>query len=201
MSPAGHRLYGLFPHPRRVRLRDHLRLCPDDVLFPGRQRKHGPAPTEGWLFCESPFILSFFQASESDWGTFGSVANWIPKQVEVNAGLFGEFLTRQSYLTTLFGVFLAVVCCSGLAFLSVTMNPVDMWAPPNSRTIQEKKYFDSHFGYGPPEDDSKTSLFRPFYRVQQIIIYPKKENRAGLIFEKEFLIEVGAFSLSYCNNS
>lgn len=108
------------------------------------------------------------------------MANWIPKQVEVNSGLFGEFVTKQGYLTALFGVFLAVVCCSGLAFLTMTINPVEMWAPPNSRTIQEKKYFDTQFG--------------PFYRVQQIIMYPTRPaeygSKIGLVFEKDFLTEV-----------
>nr|XP_023012615.1 Niemann-Pick type protein homolog 1B-like [Leptinotarsa decemlineata] len=49
-------------------------------------------------------------------------------------------------------VFLAV----GSLFLKVTSDPVELWASPDSRSRQEKKFFDDNFG--------------PFYRSNQIFI-------------------------------
>ena len=45
----------------------------------------------------------------------------------------------------------------GLLLLEVTIDPVDLWASPESRSRQEKDYFDSNFS--------------PFYRTAQVIIH------------------------------
>ncbi|KAL7984357.1 hypothetical protein Chor_002927, partial [Crotalus horridus] len=45
---------------------------------------------------------------------------------------------------------------TGLAFLKVTTNPVDLWSAPNSQARREKEYFDTNFG--------------PFFRTEQLII-------------------------------
>ncbi|XP_054439425.1 NPC intracellular cholesterol transporter 1 [Pteronotus mesoamericanus] len=52
-------------------------------------------------------------------------------------------------------VFIAA-CSSGLMFVQVTTNPVDLWSAPNSQARLEKEYFDTHFG--------------PFFRTEQLII-------------------------------
>ncbi|XP_047362414.1 NPC intracellular cholesterol transporter 1 homolog 1b-like [Vespa velutina] len=46
----------------------------------------------------------------------------------------------------------------GFKYLVITVNPIEIWASPNSRSRIEKDYFDTHF--------------RPFYRTEQIYIKP-----------------------------
>lgn len=47
----------------------------------------------------------------------------------------------------------------GIKYLSITTDPVELWAASNSKSRIEKEFFDSKF--------------EPFYRVQQIILSPK----------------------------
>ena len=47
-------------------------------------------------------------------------------------------------------------CSSGLVFIQVTTDPVDLWSAPGSQARLEKEYFDTHFG--------------PFFRTEQLII-------------------------------
>ena len=46
--------------------------------------------------------------------------------------------------------------------LQITVDPVELWANPNSRSRIEKDFFDSRFG--------------PFYRTNQIFIKPLKQE-------------------------
>jgi Niemann-Pick C1 protein len=50
----------------------------------------------------------------------------------------------------------------GVFQLEITVDPVELWANPNSRSRVEKDYFDSRFG--------------PFYRTNQIFIKPLKQD-------------------------
>ena len=76
---------------------------------------------------------------------------------------------------------------TGLRYLHVTTNPVELWASPHSPARVERKFFDSHFG--------------PFYRIEQIIIHAQDlpnvlHNTSngviefGPVFNREFLMEV-----------
>jgi Niemann-Pick C1 protein len=47
---------------------------------------------------------------------------------------------------------------SGIAFIKVTTDPVELWAAPESRSRVEREFFDSHF--------------EPFFRTEQIILRP-----------------------------
>ena len=49
--------------------------------------------------------------------------------------------------------------CTGIQWLNVETNPVELWAAPQSRSRVEKAYYDE--------------VFRPFYRTQQVIIHAK----------------------------
>lgn len=44
----------------------------------------------------------------------------------------------------------------GVNYLLITVNPIEIWASPNSRSRIEKDYFDNKF--------------EPFYRTEQIFI-------------------------------
>ncbi len=57
----------------------------------------------------------------------------------------------------LIGVFAACALTAGVLFLEVTIDPVELWASPESRSRQEKDYFDKSF--------------TPFYRTEQIILH------------------------------
>ena len=54
------------------------------------------------------------------------------------------------------GSVLSVLLTFGAVFLKVTIDPVELWAAPDSRSRLEKEYFDEQFG--------------PFYRVEQVIL-------------------------------
>ena len=88
---------------------------------------------------------------------------------------------------------MAIVLSTGILYLQVTTNPIELWASPTSRSRVEKDFFDSNF--------------RPFYRTSQVIIHAKEMDEynitrfnftdhlrnnleMGPIFQKTFLKEV-----------
>ena len=60
----------------------------------------------------------------------------------------------------------AVGLSTGILWLDVTTDPIELWASPESRSRVEKDFFDR--------------TFRPFYRTEQIII--KAKNLESVIF-------------------
>ncbi|XP_044592078.1 NPC intracellular cholesterol transporter 1 isoform X2 [Cotesia glomerata] len=61
--------------------------------------------------------------------------------------------------TVLFCGFLTVILLgTGINYMQMTTDPVELWASPLSRSRVERTFFDSHF--------------EPFYRVEQLIITP-----------------------------
>ncbi|KAH0617771.1 hypothetical protein JD844_016346 [Phrynosoma platyrhinos] len=69
---------------------------------------------------------------------------------------WGAFCVRNPRPVILFSLVVVIMCCSGLMFMRLTTNPVDLWSSPSSQARKEKEYFDAHFG--------------PFFRVEQLII-------------------------------
>ncbi len=67
----------------------------------------------------------------------------------------------------LLGVTGALALTAGVVFLEVTIDPVELWAAPDSRSRLEKDIFDTNFS--------------PFYRTEQIIIHA--ENLTGVRFK------------------
>ena len=57
----------------------------------------------------------------------------------------------------LVGVAVAAALAVGVIYLEVTIDPVELWASPESRSRQEKDYFDKSF--------------TPFYRTEQVILH------------------------------
>lgn len=75
----------------------------------------------------------------------------------------------------------------GIKYLSITTDPVELWASPTSRSRVEREFFDSNF--------------EPFYRIQQMILSPKNTNKIfhntsngiiefGPVFNKTFLVAI-----------
>lgn len=80
-----------------------------------------------------------------------------------------------------------VTLAHGIKYLSITTDPVELWASPTSRSRVEREFFDSSF--------------EPFYRIQQVILAPKNTNTIvhntsngvvefGPAFDKSFLLAV-----------
>lgn len=69
---------------------------------------------------------------------------------------WGSFCVRHPGCVVFFSVAFIAACSSGLVFIQVTTDPVDLWSAPGSQARQEKEYFDTHFG--------------PFFRTEQLII-------------------------------
>ncbi|XP_059977805.1 NPC intracellular cholesterol transporter 1 [Lagenorhynchus albirostris] len=69
---------------------------------------------------------------------------------------WGLFCVRHPGCIVFFSVAFIAACSSGLVFVQVTTDPVDLWSAPGSQARREKEYFDTHFG--------------PFFRTEQLII-------------------------------
>lgn len=68
------------------------------------------------------------------------------------------FCSQYAVVVILFGIAGVMLSCVGLLNLHIITDPVNLWSQSNSQAHQEKTYFESTFG--------------PFYRVEQIIVYP-----------------------------
>ncbi|XP_050099286.1 NPC intracellular cholesterol transporter 1 homolog 1b [Anopheles aquasalis] len=100
---------------------------------------------------------------------------------------WGTFCARHPALVLAICSWVIGGLAFGIQYLIITTDPVELWAAPDSRSRQEKDYFDSRFS--------------PFYRTEQIFIKPYKQEyivhptaRGNLTFgpayDREFLLEV-----------
>lgn len=69
---------------------------------------------------------------------------------------WGSFCVRYPGSVILGSLLLVTASSSGLVYMRITTDPVELWSSPGSQARQEKDYFDSHFG--------------AFYRTAQLII-------------------------------
>ncbi|KAM8839461.1 NPC intracellular cholesterol transporter 1 [Synchiropus picturatus] len=69
---------------------------------------------------------------------------------------WGSFCVRHPSLVILGSLILVVAASSGLVYMRITTDPVELWSSPDSQARREKDYYDSHFG--------------PFFRTTQLII-------------------------------
>ncbi|XP_076000791.1 NPC intracellular cholesterol transporter 1 [Genypterus blacodes] len=102
---------------------------------------------------------------------------------------WGSFCVRRPLLVILGSMVLVAASSSGLVYMNITTDPVELWSSPNSQARQEKNYFDSHFG--------------PFFRTAQLIIttplnisstytpyIPGPDVSFGAVLNKELLHQV-----------
>lgn len=75
---------------------------------------------------------------------------------------WGHFCAKHPVLVLAICSWIIGGLAYGVIYLSVTTNPIDLWAGKESQTRQEKKYFDEHFG--------------PFYRTNQIFAKPLNQT-------------------------
>ncbi|XP_028659508.1 NPC intracellular cholesterol transporter 1 [Erpetoichthys calabaricus] len=75
---------------------------------------------------------------------------------------WGSFCVQHPLPIILLTLMFIAICCSGLAHMKITTDPVQLWSSPSSQARKEKDYFDSHFG--------------PFFRTEQLIITTPHRN-------------------------
>ncbi|CAN8003071.1 unnamed protein product [Ixodes pacificus] len=115
----------------------------------------------------------------------------------VGFGCWGGFCARHPLPVLAASAAVVAICCSGLAFLTILTDPVELWSAPGSRARVERNLFNQEFG--------------PFYRIEQVIVtrndgepfnYLVKKigfNRTvtfGSVFEKHFFHQVAALQES-----
>ncbi|KAK6759431.1 hypothetical protein RB195_021177 [Necator americanus] len=125
-----------------------------------------------------------YKSVNTNMGRIRTMGAWIQDQLKYNGEMFGRFVVHHAWFAFFFGSFIAVISISGNVFLKFTNDPLEMWTSAHSLARQEKKVFEQSFG--------------PFYRVEQIIMYPKSLEqvvigphgiRMGAVFQKNFINE------------
>ncbi|KYN10247.1 PREDICTED: Niemann-Pick C1 protein-like isoform X1 [Trachymyrmex cornetzi] len=109
------------------------------------------------------------------------------KVFEVAFATWGTAFAKYPIITLFTISYIILGLSYGITYLSVTVNPIEIWAAANSRARVEKDYFDSRF--------------QPFYRTEQIFIKSIGLDKIrhnttigvmdfGPVFNKEFLLAV-----------
>ncbi|VDK19026.1 unnamed protein product, partial [Anisakis simplex] len=99
---------------------------------------------------------------DTDLGPIETLGSWIESQLEIMCAHYGQLCTRRPLTVFAFGLFVAMLCSTGLFFVRFTTDPVELWSCRTSRARIEKNFFDSKFG--------------PFYRTEQLIVYPRDQT-------------------------
>jgi len=79
------------------------------------------------------------------------------------------FCAQYATLVILFGLAGVTLSCVGLTKLQILTDPVNLWSQSNSQAHQEKIYYEE--------------TFSPFYRIEQVIIYPASGAKPWLPFD------------------
>ncbi|XP_058790036.1 NPC intracellular cholesterol transporter 1 homolog 1b-like [Phymastichus coffea] len=110
--------------------------------------------------------------------------------LELTFESIGYFFAKHPVSSIAIIVNIVFICAFGVSYLTITSNPIEIWAAPSSRCRVEKDYFDQHF--------------QPFYRTEQIFIksvglesvynydIDDDELNFGPVFQKKFLRAVHA---------
>ncbi len=80
---------------------------------------------------------------------------------------WGTGCARHPVPVMLVSVALALGLLTGVHWLEVQTDPVELWAAPGSRSRVEKQKYDE--------------IFRPFYRTSQVIIHAKNLDEVRII--------------------
>ena len=84
--------------------------------------------------------------------------------------IWGTNCSRYPLPVIIVSVVIAGSLCTGIQWLEVTTDPIELWASPTSRSRIEKDFFGS--------------TFRPFYRTQQIIIKAQNLDYVSRCFSR-----------------
>lgn len=96
---------------------------------------------------------------------------------------WGCVMASSPWLVLFSGLCVVVILGSGITYMQVTTDPVELWASPTSRSRVERQRFDSYF--------------EPFYRTEMLIIsskgLPEIEHANltfGPVFNATFMLDV-----------
>ena len=78
---------------------------------------------------------------------------------------WGTLAAKYPLPVIVLSIAFAVGLSSGMVYLTVTTDPIELWASPTSRSRVEKDFFDS--------------TFRPFYRTSQVHIRNNVDIKNG----------------------
>lgn len=92
-----------------------------------------------------------------DLGLFDQMGIWLETSMTNAFTTWGVFCARRPLPIIILSVGLAAGLCTGIKWLTVTTDPIELWASPTSQSRIERDFFDS--------------TFRPFYRTEQVIIH------------------------------
>lgn len=84
---------------------------------------------------------------------------------------WGTLVASYPIVVIFVSVLVVVFLASGMVFIELTTDPVELWSSPYSRARQEKAFFDQNFG--------------PFFRTNQVILTAK--NRPGYSYDSLIL--------------
>ncbi|XP_071786078.1 NPC intracellular cholesterol transporter 1-like [Asterias amurensis] len=102
------------------------------------------------------------QINEDDVSCFEKIGKVYDDAVRSFFTHLGTYVAYHPLAVLLITLAVAVPCCIGFAFSTVTTDPVQLWSGPNSRARTERVYFDEKFV--------------PFQRTEQLIITANQDK-------------------------
>ncbi|XP_012665446.1 Niemann-Pick C1-like protein 1 isoform X1 [Otolemur garnettii] len=84
---------------------------------------------------------------------------------------WGTWVASWPLTILVFSTMLVVALASGLTYMELTTDPVELWSAPNSQARKEKAFHDQHFG--------------PFFRTNQVIL--TASNRSSYRYDSLLL--------------
>lgn len=79
-----------------------------------------------------------------------------PRVINIDGSRYPTAFAKYPIIVLFTTSYIVLALSYGINYLSVTVNPIEIWAAPSSRSRLEKDYFDNRF--------------QPFYRTEQIYI-------------------------------
>ena len=96
---------------------------------------------------------------------------------------WGTLCARYPVPVIVLSVGFAAGLCTGMRWLQVETDPIELWAAPSSRSRVEKDFYDS--------------VFRPFYRTQQVIVSARNiepvSDRKESVYRSVRLLRLASF--------
>lgn len=84
--------------------------------------------------------------TEEEVSRFEKLGVWVETKLERTFNWWGRACFRNPGYVMAFGLSISILCSCGLFFMTVTIDPVQLWSSPTSRARLEKDYFDVTFG-------------------------------------------------------
>ncbi|XP_001379744.3 NPC1-like intracellular cholesterol transporter 1 [Monodelphis domestica] len=95
---------------------------------------------------------------------------------------WGTWVASRPKIVLCLSTILVVALASGLVFLELTTNPVELWSAPNSQARKEKEFHDRYFGpFFRTNQVILTAPNRPSYTYNSLLLGPK--NFSGILSE------------------